>query len=298
MSQEKILPLLRYFHALAKHNSFTRAAEQLHVSQSTVSIQIKKLESQLGFSLLNRASKQKFQLTAKGRILARQCQQSLGDLDATLNNLQQDNPYQGELTLSTSIAFGVEVILPVLNELKQCYPDLVIHLKETGGDKDFFADQIDLKTDFGDPDPRYHNVLLSRVNKYIVASDSYLQARGIPHSLEDFNHHQLINQRQGFKDWQALFNQQHIEFNPRQIQHFDNNLSKLRAVELGLGIAILPDYLVDQRRRPELKILLPDLTRELEESNYLVCEKRRMNNPKIKLVMSAIVNALAPADMA
>ena len=291
MSQEKLLPLLRYFHALAQCGSFTRAAEQLHVSQSTVSIQIKKLESQLGVELLQRASKHRFQLTAKGQQLAAQCARSLGELDATLQSLSQQSPYEGELTLATSIGFGVEVIIPVLQRLHQRYPDLLIHLKETGGNKDFYADQIDLATNFDKPDPAYHNVLLCQVNKTMVASEHYLTQYGTPSNLADCNRHRLLLQRKGFKDWRCLFAEQQLEMAPRQLQLFDNNISKLRAAELGLGIAILPNYVVNQARGAGLREILPGSTASLREDNYLVCEKRRMQDPKIKLVMNAIVDA-------
>ena len=294
MSQEKLLPLLRYFHALAQCGSFTKAAEQLHVSQSTVSIQVKKLEARLGVELLQRASKHRFQLTAKGQQLAEQCARSLGELDATLQSLSQHSPFEGELTLSTSIGFGVEVIIPVLQRLRERYPDLLIHLKETGGAKDFYTDQIDLATNFDKPDPAYHNVLLCRVNKTMVASEQYLAQYGVPGNLADCNRHRLLLQRKGFKDWQCLFADHQLELAPRQLQLFDNNISKLRAAELGLGIAILPDYLVNQARGTELREILPGMADSLQEDNYLVCEKRRMQDPKIKLVMDAIVEAAQP----
>lgn len=75
---EKTLPLLKYFHALAQTGSFTKAAEQLCISQSTVSTQVRKLEQVLSVKLINRKNKHQFALTAEGESLAQEVLTVLG----------------------------------------------------------------------------------------------------------------------------------------------------------------------------------------------------------------------------
>ncbi len=293
MSNSKLFPLLRYFHALAQYGSFTKAAEVLHVSQSTVSIQVKKLETLLGYSLIDRASKHKFQITSKGKTLAEQCAVSFGDLNDVLDCLQQDSPYAGELNLASSMAFGYAVILPVIAALARTYPQLKINLQQGGIAKDFFADNIDIAVHFGEPRTGYFNSPLTKISKRIVASEEYLKGRPPVNSLNDLAEHNLLMQRQGKREWPALLDQYQLTLKHPQFQCFDNNLSKMKAAELGLGIAILPDYLVTGSTHGKLLVILPDMDLGLDEQTYLICEKRRLKDPKVKLVLEQLQKAIA-----
>src|SRR5512145_61782 len=98
------LDLLRGFEAAARHLSFTRAAQELHVTQSAVSRQVKTIEDQLGVRLFRRMNRALL-LTDEGQALARAVASALagiGDAVARLPALAEDRP----ITVTTSVGFA------------------------------------------------------------------------------------------------------------------------------------------------------------------------------------------------
>ena len=287
----KLLPLLKYFHALAETGSFTKAAEQLCISQSTVSIQIRKLEQILGVKLLNRKSKHQFALTSEGEALARETSYSFDRLAAQLQIIQSGSVASGEITLSSSASIGTKLLLPVIAKLKNSYPQLTIHLQETAAKKRFFEDKIDIATNSGAPDVGFHSLYLKTITKRMVASVNYLEQQGTPVDLQQLSGHQLVMQARGKNEFQTLFAKSDLDITALNSQSVSSNLAKLEAVELGLGIGIVPDYLLDSSDDNLVSITSIDLT-PVAEDLYLICEKRRQYESKIQWLMTELADAL------
>ncbi|WP_070969653.1 LysR family transcriptional regulator [Vibrio sonorensis] len=283
----KVLPLLKYFHALSQTGSFTKAAEQLSISQSTVSTQIQKLEHYLQVKLLTRKSKHQFTLTQEGQTLAEEVAHLLGSLNNQLEQLQQVEPSHANLTISASTSVGTAVLLPIIAKLQNRYPDLMLHLQENASKKRFFEDGIDIATNYGVADETFHSVYLMEVKKYLVCSAGYALKHGYPTDLKAVTKHRLIAQADGKHEWHSLFARSHIEIGHPQIQLVSSNLAKLEAIKLGLGIGLLPHYLCDPNRKDLLVIEEIDVSC-LNEPLYLICEKRRKNEGKIHWLMSKL----------
>ncbi|EPJ50081.1 MAG: hypothetical protein OFPI_20730 [Osedax symbiont Rs2] len=287
----KLLPLLKYFHALAETGSFTKAAERLCISQSTVSIQIRKLESILGVILLHRKSKHQFALTREGAALASETCNSFERLAAQLNAIQSDCPTSGDINLSSSASIGIKLLLPIIAQLKKIHPKLTIHLQETSAKKLFFEDKIDIATNYGVPDVGLHSIYLKTITKKMVASASYIKRCGLPTNLQQLAQHQLIMQAGGKNEFQALFAKSDLDITVLNNQSVSSNLAKLEAIKLGLGIGIVPDYLLDSDDDTLVLISTMDL-RACAEELYLVCEKRRRYESKIQWLMTELATAL------
>jgi len=287
----KLLPLLKYFHALAETGSFTKAAERLFISQSTVSIQIRKLEQTLGVKLLNRKNKHQFTLTSEGEALARETSYSFSRLTAQLNGIQGGLLTSGEITLSSSSSVGTRLLLPVIAQLKQSYPQLTIHLQDTPGKKLFFEDKIDISTNFGVPGLEFYSIYLKTINKQMVASSNYIQRLGTPTNLQQIPQHQLIMQSEGRNEWQTLLSKSDLDVTILNTQLVSSNLAKLEAIRLGLGIGLVPDYLLDECDDNIVIITGIDLT-SVAEDLYLICEKRRQYESKIKWLMAELADKL------
>src|ERR1700749_3885116 len=125
-----LLRHIRYFLAVAEHRNFTRAAEALHVSQPTLSQQIKQLEDTLRVQLLDR-SRRAIQLTDAGVAYARYAQRALQDLEEGQRAIHDVHDLsRGTLRLAMTPTFTAYLIGPLLDEYHRRYPNIVVDLVE------------------------------------------------------------------------------------------------------------------------------------------------------------------------
>lgn len=124
------LQQLRLFEAVARHKSYTRAAEEVHLTQPAVSIQVKRLEEHVGMPLFEHLDKQ-MHLTVAGRELYDACRdvlQRLGDLDAALDNLKSE--VAGPISLC--VVSSAKYFLPyLLGSFVRRYPKVEPRLQVT-----------------------------------------------------------------------------------------------------------------------------------------------------------------------
>jgi DNA-binding transcriptional LysR family regulator len=133
---------LACFEAAARHQSYTRAAQELALTQSAVSRQILALEDFLGLALFTR-NRHGVVLTAQGAAYARQVAQRLAALERdTLDAMAQqgDGASGGVITLAAVATFATRWLIPRLPALTQAHPDMVVHI-ETRTRPFLFADQ-------------------------------------------------------------------------------------------------------------------------------------------------------------
>jgi LysR family transcriptional regulator, cyn operon transcriptional activator len=113
---------LRYFLAVAQTRSFTRAAERLHVTQPTLSHQIKQLESQIGTILFERAAKD-VELTAAGRLFRPYCERILKEIESSVLAVSElEGLMRGTLRMGVFHSFSNSLLPPILAEFALRYP--------------------------------------------------------------------------------------------------------------------------------------------------------------------------------
>lgn len=121
---------LRYFVAVVQTGSFTAAAEVCHVSQPSLSIQIAKLEGEVGGELVER-NRTGAKLTVRGRLFLPRAQEILGQIDAARRDFDDlDGLRRGEVTLGCLPTTGAYVLPPLLKEFRRSHPELQVHLRE------------------------------------------------------------------------------------------------------------------------------------------------------------------------
>jgi DNA-binding transcriptional LysR family regulator len=143
------LDLLRGFEAAARHMSFTRAAAELHVTQSAVSRQIKTLEDQLGTALFRRLNRV-LVLTEEGQGLARAVAAALGDIELAITRLSartDDHP----ITVTTTVAFAALWLVPRLARFRAVQPQADVRLAATNDMTDLAREQIDVAVRYCEP---------------------------------------------------------------------------------------------------------------------------------------------------
>jgi DNA-binding transcriptional LysR family regulator len=132
---------LRYFLAVAREENMTRAAEILHVTQPTISKQLKALEDELGKKLFTRHSFH-IALTEEGILLRNRAE----DLVEMADKIEQefvslDNITGGELYLGLAESFQIRYLAKEIKKFKKRYPHLSYHI--TSGDTEQIADKLD-----------------------------------------------------------------------------------------------------------------------------------------------------------
>ncbi|MCB1482959.1 MAG: LysR family transcriptional regulator [Rhodobiaceae bacterium] len=253
---------LRVFHAAAGAGSFTHAGETLGLSQSAVSRQVGGLEEDLGVPLFHRHARGLI-LTEQGEMLYRSAQRIFSELEATRTRLtdSREKP-SGELRVTTTVGLGSSWLTPRLKEFLELYPDISLSLILRDEELDLSMREADIALRLRQPtQPDLIQRRLFTVHFHAYASPEYTRRHGALNSIEDLDDHRVITFGQPtpsyLRDINWLVTIGRSDSNPRKPFFTVNNVHGLkRAVENGLGIAILPDYVIDSTTN--LVRVLPD----------------------------------------
>ena len=243
---------LKVFHAAAEAGSFTHAGEQLGLSQSAVSRQVSALEQELAVSLFHRHARGLI-LTEQGEMLYRTAHDVFMKLEAARAKLtdSREKPH-GELKVTTTPGIGVHWLTPRLGEFSDLYPDIRITLLTTDEELDLAMREADVAIRLRQPtQPDLIQRKLFSVHFHAYASPEYLKRFGTPRMLEELDNHRIVIL--GGSTVPAYLQNRNwlieVARNGKgaRTPHImiNNVLGVLRACQRGLGIALLPDYLVE-----------------------------------------------------
>jgi LysR family glycine cleavage system transcriptional activator len=178
------LNALRSFDAAARHQSFTRAAEELCVTQGAVSHQVKALETELGLQLFKR-ERQGLVITEAGRDYLAVVRDVFDRLELGTDRLLQ-RQRSGTITVSTSPDFAAKWLVNRLGRFAEAYPEIELKLSATMHRVDFAREDVDLAIRHGDGQwPELDAVNLAAEELFPVCSPSLLTSRGGVHEPED-----------------------------------------------------------------------------------------------------------------
>ncbi|MCI9018585.1 MAG: LysR family transcriptional regulator [Lachnospiraceae bacterium] len=198
------LRVLQYFLAIAREQSIVRAAESLHLSQPTLSIQIKAMEEELGKQLLIRGTKgsRKVTLTEEGMILRKRAEEILNLVHKTEREISlSDEVVMGDVYIGAGETDAVRLIAKTARKLYRTYPGIHYHI--ASGNAAFVMEQlekglIDFGLVFGDVDQTKYNSMklpLTEVWGVLMRKDSPLAGKAAI-SPEDLWDKPLILSRQ------------------------------------------------------------------------------------------------------
>ena len=135
--------VLKYFLTVAQTNNITKAAEQLHITQPTLSPQIMDLETELDIKLFNRENR-RLQLTKAGILFQQRATTMLQLLNQTENDLhQQEEALTGEINLGSAVSSVSPYITKLIFEFQKLYPNVIFNLSDGDGDGDVLRRQLD-----------------------------------------------------------------------------------------------------------------------------------------------------------
>jgi DNA-binding transcriptional LysR family regulator len=243
---------LKVFHAAAEAGSFTHAGEQLGLSQSAVSRQVSSLEQELSVALFHRHARGLI-LTEQGEMLYRTAHDVFMKLEAARAKLtdSREKP-NGELKVTTTVGIGVHWLTPRLGEFMDLYPEVRINLITSDEELDLAMREADVAIRLRQPtQPDLIQRKLFSVKFHAYASPEYLKRFGTPRELDDLDKHRILllggNVPTFLQNRRWLIEAGRDGKGPRTPHLIISNvLGILRACQRGLGVAMLPDYLVEE----------------------------------------------------
>jgi DNA-binding transcriptional LysR family regulator len=270
---------LRVFHAVAEAGSFTHAGEALNLSQSAVSRQISALEESLSVPLFHRHARGLI-LTEQGELLYRTAREVFSKLAMTEAMLTEskDRP-KGPLKVTTTVSFGAAWLTPRIREFMDLYPEIQVSLVVNDTELDLSMREADVAIRMSPPrQPDLVQRHLMTVRYHIYASSEYLKRFGTPQKPEDLDKHRVVLYGEDSNPptrtinflWEAGVRPGHER---RPIFMVNNVYGILRAVESGLGIAALPDFMAQEA--VDLVRILPELAGPEVESYFVYPEELR-----------------------
>jgi DNA-binding transcriptional LysR family regulator len=203
-------------------------------------------------------------LTEQGELLYRTAR----DMAARVNTAEallranQDKP-AGRLKIHATVGFGSTWLTAQMHEFITMYPDIDVSLVLSDNELDLGMREADVAIRMVMPrQPGLVQRHLLTVRSHVYASHTYVQKYGKPVSVEELDKHRMIifgeDARAPVQDVNWLLREGNPDQNPRLVVlRVNNTYGIFRAVESGLGIASLPDYLA--RESTKLEMLLPDL---------------------------------------
>ncbi len=253
---------LRVFHAVAAAGSFTMAGARLNSSQSAVSRQVKTLEETLNVSLFTRHARG-LVLTSEGQKLFATTQDVVGKIEEAQRELMESRgrPF-GTLRITTMVTFGAVWLTPHLKEFVQQYPEIDVQLVLDDDDLDLAAGEAEVAIRLHPPEQAdLIQRPLATFHNHIYASPEYLDRKGAPCCAEDLDHHDLIvfgnTTTHATKTLNWVLEVGNTGYKRTAALEVNNLYGMMSAVEAGMGVAIMPDYLV--HNRSTLVRILPDV---------------------------------------
>src|SRR5947209_4019107 len=184
--------VLNAFEAAARHESFTRAAAELFVTQGAVSHQVKALEQELGLNLFNR-ERQRLIITEAGRDYLNVVRDAFDRIAVgTEQLLQRQN--SGVLTVSTSPDFAAKWLVHRLGHFVEAHPEIDLRVSASLHHVDFAREEVDIAVRHGDGNwPGLDAAILSTEQLFPVCSSKLLSGKRSPARLSDLLKFPLIH---------------------------------------------------------------------------------------------------------
>lgn len=287
---------LRIFHTVATAKSFTHAGDTLNLSQSAISRQISALEENLQVSLFTRHARG-LMLTEQGEILFKTVSDIFSRLSAAENALleSKERP-RGPLKITAPVAIGTTWLTPHMREFCELYPEVNITLLVDDRELDLIMREADVAIRlFPAKHPELIQKKLTTLGNSVYASGDYLRMHGIPRSAKDLIAHKIITYGEEpglpFAEVNWLLQAGAAKGESRSPAFRINSLYGMRkAVESGIGIAGLPDYLT--QGIPHISKILPELKGPSTEV-YLIYSVELRNSKRVNIFKEFLLRKLA-----
>ena len=255
MNPRRLTPsmsVLVAFEAAARHCSFTKAADELSLTQSAVSRQVQALEALLGVDLFNREGR-RIELTAAGALYQHELSAALGRIrSATLQTIAFSSG-GGTLHLAVLPTFGSKWLLPRMNDFYTRHPDIVVHIHSRIMHADLASAAGDMNAIIvagSGPWPGFISHKLLTEKLVVVASPAALPEYRAMTPADLAASHSLLNVVSRPNAWSDWFERHALDHRMmRSGPGFELTAHLIQAVVAGIGIGLVPRILVQDEIR-------------------------------------------------
>lgn len=281
------LSALRGFEAAARLLSFTLAADELSLTQSSVSRQVKSLEQQVGRALFRRRTRA-LELTPAGRQLYETVRTALMQIDDTVTAVR-GSKQRRRIALTTFASFASVMLMPRLAQYSRLNPDIDIRIEASDVIRDIEAEGFDLAvrycrvgTEPADAQPLMHEPLIT------VASPALLEPIEPIEHAADLAKLTLLQEDDGapsarYKTWQRWFEQDGDD-SPADVARIDLSLTQqlIDAAIRGQGVALVERaYVSEAIARGDLVLAHPRQS-SLPYGHFLLRNRERLDHPHVR----------------
>jgi len=276
------LGALMAFSAAAKHLSITRAASELALTESAVSRQIAQLEIQLGVKLFHRIKK-RITLTRAGSIYSTRVAQTIERIERDALEIMSDEADGTVLDVAALPTVGTQWLIPRLPDFYARHPGVTVNVSARNTRFFFSETALDGALYFGQPDwpgtqadYLFDEVLLPVGSPSLVGK----RAKMSPNDVAELRLLHLVTRPDAWRRW---FDAAGLDgTNVIRGSRFDIQSTLISAASSGLGVALLPEFLIaDQLKSGKLRVL-SNLTVESVGSYYFTCPEEKAGNPLLQ----------------
>lgn len=275
----KLPPLkaLQIFESAARQNSFQAAADELFITPSAVSHQIKQLEDYLGIALFHR-SHRRVDLTDVGAQYAQHISQAFGIIQTATRDIELRGK-SDILVIQSTPTFATQWLMPRLARFSNLYPDIDVRLNATMLVPDTQRGGIDIAI-------RYGEILSEAGVEMETLPEEQIAVMCSPNLLSgslkfDIRQHTLIHSEVNLYRWQDWCRDYGIELKTAHGPRFDRAFMSISAATDGIGVA-LESTLMAERELLDGRLVMPlGLSGEKKKMHRLLYAKNKTNLPKI-----------------
>jgi DNA-binding transcriptional LysR family regulator len=234
---------IQAFAEVAEAQSFGRAGQRLGLSKSMVSRRVARLEAELGAQLLSRTTRG-VSITEAGAEFKERADRVLAELEAARDDLaQRGEEIVGSLRISAPLSFGMTHLSTVLAELAVRHPKLQVDVSYSDRFVDLIGERYDAAVRIGTlEDSSLVARKIAPIRAALVASPGFLAAHGTPSRPEDLD--TLPAVMSGSEVWRFMDGKRTITVRPEGRFKADNGPAVLAGAAAGLGVAMLPTFLM------------------------------------------------------
>ncbi|MDA4844540.1 LysR family transcriptional regulator [Hoeflea poritis] len=271
--------LLETFEAAARRGSFTLAAADLNMTQGAVSRQIRALEEQLGTELFIR-ERQRITLSPAGAAYLEEISRALSIIRMA-STAMKVNPDGGVLNLGILPTFGTRWLAPRLPDFFRRHPGITVNLTTKLRPFDFGSEMLDAAIHFGaDEWPGTEHLFLAEETVVLACSPTLLPQLNIE-TVEDVAKGPLLHLATRPMAWQRWFEMNGLETDVQPGTTFDQFATMAQAAAHGLGLALLPEFLIEDELRSGKLVAAWDKANKSIGSYALIWPKSRRNHPPL-----------------
>jgi len=276
------LRALKAFESSARHLSFTKAAEELFVTQAAISLQIKSLEDKTGVKLFKRFNRA-LQLTTEGQVYLLSITESLEQLEKVSRQLVNRNA-KGMLNISLLPSFATKWMAKRIWKFQDKFPDIEVSISAFESLADFNKENINVAIKYGRGNwPNVYSELLLEERVYPICNKKVYKNLGLNPDPSILFKYKLLHDDYSSEDWDMWFKKANIELtSPIKGTRYSHSVMMLETVDNSNSFALgrtplVIDDLVRKLLYAPFNISIPS-----EYAYYFVCAKGLENSPRIK----------------